>query len=147
MGALAKWQGKAQELATLCQVTVADFLEREANATDLAQGFDIADYLLLERNQTATAPAGCDTPNAEIMPAAVPESDRPATASATGPAEAWESVPETTREALTLRFVGASARDCRPAIDFYLRAAEVRTHSYQSLTRSTLPDRAHSILG
>jgi len=56
LGALAKWESKAQELAALCQVTVADFLEREASAADLAQGFDVADYLLREKTKPSPVP-------------------------------------------------------------------------------------------
>ena len=45
LNAYDKWNSKAKELSTLCNIIVSDLLERQATETDKQQGLDLADYL------------------------------------------------------------------------------------------------------
>ena len=49
LNAYDKWNAKANELSTLCNIMVSDLLERQATETDKQQGLDLADYLVAHK--------------------------------------------------------------------------------------------------
>ena len=46
LNAYDKWNAKANELSTLCNIIVSDLLERQATPQQKQQGLDLADYLV-----------------------------------------------------------------------------------------------------
>ncbi|HXD92820.1 MAG TPA: DUF6371 domain-containing protein [Bacteroidia bacterium] len=46
LNAFEKWNTKAKELSTFCEITVSDLLEHNATQTEKQQGLDLADYLV-----------------------------------------------------------------------------------------------------
>ncbi|MET6999462.1 DUF6371 domain-containing protein [Chitinophaga defluvii] len=57
LGCFDKWQFKAREVAksTGCKVVVSDLLEKNATDAQHTNGWDLADYLLLNRDSTGVA--------------------------------------------------------------------------------------------
>lgn len=57
LGAFGEWQEKGKVLATVCDVSTSDILERKAAPQDRQAGFDIADYFTKALQDAAQAPA------------------------------------------------------------------------------------------
>ncbi len=51
LGAFDAWKEKSKLLATVCDVTTSDLLERKAQGNDWEQGYDIADYFIKAHQQ------------------------------------------------------------------------------------------------
>lgn len=54
LGAYDKWKEKAEELKTICSISVSDLLEQVATQQERINGFDVADYLIRLNQQTTT---------------------------------------------------------------------------------------------
>lgn len=54
LGAFDKWNEKAKELKTICNVSVSDYLEQVATKKERSNGLDLADYLIKVNTEIKT---------------------------------------------------------------------------------------------